>query len=179
MVFTGVVRIRGSGHGRRQVLAVAVAGMGGAALAGCGLLDRAPAPQPTPDVLRPLLDETLALVAAYDRATVAQPGLRARLTPLADDHRAHAVELAALIGTRPPSAAGDTTATPTPAAPGPASSSAYGAAVSPAAVLAGLRAAEQAGQRNAVAACMRAPAQRTPLLGSIAACRAAHAEALR
>jgi hypothetical protein len=92
---------------------------------------------------------------------VTEPGLATRLTPLADDHRAHAAELARLIGTTLPStvasapagAADDTVAT--------------------------LRAAEQAAQKSAVAACRAAPAERAALLGSIAASRATHAEALR
>jgi hypothetical protein len=46
-------------------------------------------------------------------------------------------------------------------------------------VLHGLRAAEQAAQRTANTVCRRAAAARAALLGSIAACRASHAEALR
>ncbi|GIE27263.1 hypothetical protein Ait01nite_003080 [Actinoplanes italicus] len=134
---------------------------GSAALAGCGILDREPEPAPQPDALQPLLDEALTLAASYDRAIVAQPDLAARLTPLAEDHRAHATELARVIGATLPSAgpsasaptAGDTTAT--------------------------LRKAEQAAQKTAVAACKAAPPERAALAGSIAACRATHAEALR
>ncbi|MFC4067943.1 twin-arginine translocation signal domain-containing protein [Actinoplanes subglobosus] len=135
---------------------------GSAALAGCGVLDDEPEPVPQPDPFQPLLDEAVALAAAYDRVIVAQPGLASRLTPLAEDHRAHAGDLARLIGAAvasvapsasAPSAAGDTTAT--------------------------LRKAEQAAQKNAAAACKTAPADRAALAGSIAACRATHAEALR
>jgi hypothetical protein len=164
MVLTGAVRTRGTGHGRRQVLGVTVAGLGAAGLAGCGLFDDGPAPRPAADPLQPLLRETVALVAAYERAAVAQPGLAARLAPLAGDHRAHAAELAKVIGTAVPSGV---------------AASAQPAGAAAAAVLAGLRAAEQAAQRNAVAACRQAPAARAALLGSIAACRASHAEALR
>ncbi|MDI6097577.1 hypothetical protein QLQ12_03050 [Actinoplanes sp. NEAU-A12] len=136
--------------------------VGSAALAGCGVFDREPEPAPQPDPLQPLLDESLALAAAYDRAIAAQPGLATRLTPLAEDHRAHATELARVIGTAVPSAA--------PSASAPAST---------ADTVATLRKAEQAGQKTAVAVCQAAPAARAALAGSIAACRATHAEALR
>ena len=164
MVLTGAVRKSETGYGRRQVLGVTGAGLSATALAGCGLLGDKPAPQPTPDPLQPLLQEALALAAAHDRAIVAQPGLSARLAPLADDHRAHAAELTKVIGKTSPSGV--------PASPAPDGADATR-------LLAALRSAEQAAQRNAVTACRQAPAVRAALLGSIAACRATHAEALR
>ena len=154
-----------TGHTRRWILG-AVAGLGAAGMAGCGLLDDDPAPPAPPDPLQPLLDEALALAAAYDRAVVAQPGLAVRLTPLADDHRAHVTELARVIGRTPPSASTPASGAGTPSAPA-------------AQTIADLRAAERAAQRTAVAACEQAPAERAALVGSIAACRATHAEALR
>jgi hypothetical protein len=160
MVLTGAVRMRETGQTRRRVLG---AGLGVTVLSGCGLFDDDPAPAPAPDPLQPLLDEALTLAAAYDRAALAQPALAARLAPLAADHRAHAAELAKVIGATLPSA---------PAAP---ASSGPGAAET----VAGLRTAEQAAQRNAATPCGQAPADRAALLGSIAACRATHAEALR
>jgi hypothetical protein len=148
---------------RRQLLgAAAGTAVAASTLAGCGLFDDDPDPAPQPDALQPLLDEALRLAAAYDRVAVAQPGLRKRLSPLAEDHRAHAAALAALIGVTLPSAAAS-------AAPG-------GDAAQ---TVAALRKAEQAAQKTAVAACRTAPAQRVALVGSIAAARAAHAEALR
>jgi hypothetical protein len=143
----------------RRLLLGALAGS--AALAGCGILDREPEPAPQPDALQPLLDEALALAASYDRAIVAQPDLAARLTPLAEDHRTHAGELARVIGTTLPSAG--------PSASAPAATD----------TTATLRKAEQAAQKTAAAACKAAPAERAALAGSIAACRATHAEALR
>jgi hypothetical protein len=113
-----------------------------------------------------VLDEALTLAAAYDRACVVQPGLVKRLTPLATDHRAHAAELARVFGASLPSA------------PAPAASGGAPAGDAPA-TLAALRKAEQAAQRTAVAAAKQAPAARAALIGSIAACRATHAEALR
>jgi hypothetical protein len=138
---------------RRRLLG---GGLGVATLAGCGVFRDEPKPPPAPDPLQPVLDEALALAGAYDRVIAAQPALSARLTPLAADHRAHAAELAKLIVTKasaPPPEAADS--------------------------VAGLRAAELAAQKTAVAACGAAPADRAGLVGSIAACRATHAEALR
>lgn len=138
--------------------------LGAGVLASCGLFDDEPEPAPAPDPLQPLLDEALALAAAYDRAIAAQPALSARLAPLAEDHRAHAAELAELIGAMLPSAAA-----------GPSSS----ASATDGDSTADLRAAEQAAQKTAVAACQTAPRERAALVGSIAACRATHAESLR
>ncbi|MEV4346086.1 hypothetical protein AB0J83_16585 [Actinoplanes sp. NPDC049596] len=161
MVLTGAVREKWEiGHSRRWVLAAA--GLSAAALTGCGLLDDdEPEPPKAPDPLEPLLAEALALAAAYDQAVVSQPGLRTRLAPLAEDHRTHAAEMSRLIGEPPASA--------------PAPSAGAG----PATTVAALRQAEQAAQKTAVAACQVATPDRAGLVGSIAACRATHAEALR
>ncbi|MBG0559891.1 hypothetical protein [Actinoplanes aureus] len=156
--------MRAGGHTRRRVLSVAGTAVGAATLTGCGLFDDEPEPAPEPDPLQPLLDEALALAAAYDRAIAAQPDLGVRLTSLAEDHRAHAAELARLIGTALPSAS---------AAPSSSASATDGDTT------ADLRKAEQAAQKTAVAACRTAPRERAALVGSIAACRATHAEALR
>jgi len=159
MVLTGRVRTSGTGHTRRQLLGI---GLAATTLAGCGALDDKPAPPPPPDPLQPLLDEARSLAAAYDRAVAAQPALSARLGPLAADHRVHAADLAHLIGAT--------------ASAGPSGPALESAAADP---LAALRTAELAAQRTAVAACLAAPADRAGLVGSIAACRATHAEALR
>ena len=165
MVLTGRMGMR---HTRRTVLAGAGGAAATAALGGCGLFgDDEPAPTPAPDPLQPLLDEALALAAAYDRAVLARPTLSARLAPLAADHRAHATALAQLIGAAVPSGAA---APPAPSAAPPSGSAA--------AVLADLRAAEQAGQKAAVQACRATTPERAGLVGSIAACRATHADAL-
>jgi len=161
------VGVQGGGHTRRRVLgATAGVTLGATALAGCGIFDNGPDPTPPPDALQPVLDEALALAAAYDRAGVAQPGLAQRLTPLAADHRAHATELARVIGKALPSAAAPAASDGTPAG-------------EPSAALSTLRKAEQAAMRTATAAAKQAPAGRAALAGSIAACRATHAEALR
>ena len=156
MVLTGAVVIRDTGHTRRQLLAATV---GATALAGCGILDSGPDRPPAPDPLQPVLGEAVALAAAYDRLAGIQPTLARWLGPLAADHRAHAAELARVIGTSAPSA--------------PAPDASAGA------TLGQLRAAVQAAQRTAAAACRQTPAARAGLVGSIAACRASHVEALR
>lgn len=160
MVFTGAVRMNQEGPTRRRLLGTAAAGLGGATLSGCGLFggdDKSSGGGD--DTVQPLLTEAVALAGAYDKAAAAQPDLAARLKPLAEDHRAHATALAKLIGRSVPGAAA--------------------ASIGSGDVLAGLRTAEQTAQRNAVAACKQAPADRAALIGSIAACRATHAEALR
>ncbi|WP_307833797.1 hypothetical protein [Actinoplanes derwentensis] len=148
-------------HSRRVFLGAVAAGS--TALAGCGLLgDDGPEPAPQPDALQPLLDEALALAGAYDRVILATPNLAARLTPLAEDHRAHATELTKVIGAAVASVA------PSASAPAGATDT-----------TATLRKAEQSAQKTAAAACKAAPRERAALVGSIAACRATHAEALR
>jgi hypothetical protein len=157
MVLTGGVVSSGNGHTRRGLLAAA--GVGVAGLAGCGLFDSGPDGPAAPDPLQPVLDEAVALATAYDRVAAVQPALARRLGPLAADHRAHAAELARVLGTAAPSA-------PASAAP-------------PAATIDDLRTAVRAAQRTADTACREGPAARAALVGSIAACRASHAEALR
>ncbi|WP_176308706.1 hypothetical protein [Micromonospora sp. NBS 11-29] len=144
----------------------ALVALGGVAtpLTGCGLLDRDDAP-PEPDALEPLVAESLALEARHRAAATAVPALAGRLNPIADAHRAHADEMRRMIGRPAPSG------TPTP---GPSGSPVTGRA----AVLTELRRAEQQGQTNAARACAAAPAERAAMLGSIAAARATHVEAL-
>ena len=162
----------GNGHTRRRVLGTAagtaLAAAGATALGGCGLLDEDPQPAPPPDPAQPVLDGAWELAAVYDRAITAQPALSGRLTPIAEAHRSHAAELARVIGG---AAATTTTAAPTPSQTGPAGD--------PAATVRELRTAEQKAQRVAATACRSAAADRAALIGSIAAARAAHAEALR
>ncbi|MFI7605449.1 hypothetical protein ACIBTV_10015 [Micromonospora sp. NPDC049366] len=140
--------------------------LGGVAvpLAGCGLFDRDEGPPPAADPLHPLLDEALALAASYREAAGAVPELADRLTPIAETHESHAAELARVIGATPPSPAPSATGTP------PAGADA---------ALAALRQAEQAARNAAVTACAAAPAERAALVGSIAAARATHLEALK
>jgi hypothetical protein len=163
MVLTVAVGSGGNGFTRRRVLAAtAGAAVSVTAPAGCSLFEVEPDPEPEADPLQPLLDEALALAAAYDRAAVAQPDLADRLAPLAADHRAHAAELARVIGAGAPSAAPSASAAPDPGR-----------------TPADLRAAEQKAQRTAMMSARTVPSDRAGLVGSIAACRATHAEALR
>ncbi|MFG1843310.1 hypothetical protein ACGFH8_33325 [Micromonospora sp. NPDC049175] len=160
-------RDQASRHSRRKLLrAGALLALGGAAapLTGCDLFDRDDQPAPPPDPLRPMVDESLALAAAYQAGAAAHPDLAARLGPIAEAHTAHATELARVIGVALPS----TVATPTTAP-----------AADPAGALAALRALEKTAQKSATAACASASAERAALLGSIAAARATHQEALK
>ncbi|GIM89479.1 hypothetical protein Ato02nite_012720 [Paractinoplanes toevensis] len=145
------------------------AGLALTSLGGCGLFSHDPDP-PTPvDALQPVLDEALALAIAYDRAILSLPAVADRLSPLAADHRAHAAELVTLIGrTSPTSAAASGPALTTPSAGASADE-----------VIAGFRTAEQSALKTAVAACKATTAVRAGSVGSIAACRATHVEALR
>ncbi|WP_233600826.1 MULTISPECIES: hypothetical protein [Micromonospora] len=144
----------------------ALVALGGAAapLTGCDLLDRDDDSR-GPDPLEPLAAESLALEARHRAAVAAAPDLADRLTAIADAHRAHAEELRKVIGRPAPS--GSPAATPTPAG------------TDPDGLVAGLRQAEQQGRANAAKACAAAPAERVALLGSIAAARATHVEALK
>ena len=157
MVLTTAMITRVDGRTRRAVLGMAAVA---ASTAACSVLDSEP---DKPDALQPVLDEALTLAATLERAAVAVPGLAGRLIPLAADHRAHVAELTRVIG-KPAHSPG---------------SSAPPEATDSAALLKHLRAAVGAAQRTAAAAGRQAPAARAALVGSIAACRASHLEALR
>ena len=155
------------GRPRRAVLTGLLGTVAGASLAGCWPLTSSPTAHPTPHPLAPTLAGTLALIDRYQATMAAHPDLGARLQPLLADHQAHLDALrTAMGGTASPSGS--------PAAASPSTSV---AADAPGAVAA-LRAAEQAGQSEAAGACLAAPPGYAPLVGSIAACRATHAEVL-
>ncbi|WP_432957423.1 hypothetical protein [Micromonospora haikouensis] len=157
---------RALGHSRRNLLrAGALLALGGAVapLTGCDLLDRGDGQDQAPDPLEPLAAQARELAARHRAALAADPGLAQVLTPIADAHEAHAAELAKLTG-RPA------------ASPGPSPATTGG---DRAAVLAALREAEQGGREAAAKLCAEAPADRAALVGSIAAARATHVEALK
>ncbi|WP_229401389.1 hypothetical protein [Micromonospora okii] len=139
--------------------------LGGVAapLTGCDPFDRGDDPDPAPDPLEPLAAEARELAARHRAALAADPGLAGLLTPIAEAHEAHAAELARLLGRATPTAA------PSPDATGAGRAS----------TLAGLREAEQGARRSAAKLCAEAPAERAALVGSIAAARATHVEALK
>ncbi|MFE9690531.1 hypothetical protein [Micromonospora sp. NPDC005806] len=145
----------------------ALVALGSAAvpLTGCDLFDGGDDKPPAPDPLEPLAAESAALEARHRAAVAAAPTLAERLTAIADAHRAHADELRKVIGRPAPS--------------GPPAATPSAAATDPDGLLAELRQAEQQGRENAAKACAAAPAERAALLGSIAAARATHVEALK
>jgi hypothetical protein len=153
----GAVRV----YGRRQVLRVVLGGA--VAMATAAACDSGGAePPPPPDPLTPFYLDTVALLARYDAVIAAQPALADRLGQLRDDHKAHVDALYREIGA--PSEPPRPSATGQPAGDGE--------------TLATLSDAEKAAAAAAHAACLAGPGYRAALLGSIAACRASHVEAL-
>jgi hypothetical protein len=164
MVFTVPMQHRAS---RRDVLAGLAGTATSLALAGCWPGSGGPGTQPSPHPLTPVLAGTRALADRY-RATIAgYPDLAVRLTPLLADHAAHVEALRRAMGT--PDASGS---------PSAGASAAASLAPDQAGALAELHKAEQAGQADAVTACLAASADDAGLVGSIAACRATHLEVL-
>ena len=121
---------------------------------------------PAPDVLLPLLTRTVALRDRYAEVLTAFPALQDRLGPFKDNHAAH------VVAARPRVGLGEH-------GPMPAASTSAGPVVQDqAAAVKELAGLEKAGQEDAAGACLSAPSYRAALLGSIAACRAAHVEVL-
>ena len=198
MVFTCPVRTESSAPGpatppaaRRLTRRTALAGLGAAgavlAVAGCTSHPARPTAKAVgDDPLGPLYTETTALITTYDQAMAANPALVALAGPLREEHRRHAVAIAALIGIAAPaiSAGPSPNGLPLPSAgpstpPARPSPSASPGVDTTAPARVALSTAEKTAQRNAVAACLAAPAGRVPVLASIAACRATHVAALR
>jgi hypothetical protein len=170
MVFTVAVRpdfpIRWT---RRAVLATGATGLAGAA-SGCTWLGSAPPEPPPPDPLEPLLDGTRELADRYARTLATHPDLAERLEPLRLSHLAHVAGLLTVID-RPELTSPSPHASPPPAGVSGIPSEAGEA-------LTDLREREEAASEAAREACLRAPAERVGLLGSICAARATHAEVL-
>ncbi|NJC81732.1 hypothetical protein HC030_04015 [Planosporangium mesophilum] len=151
------------GHSRRTVLGAVLAVVGAVPLAGCDSLRQAPRERPAPDPLNPFYLDTLALARRYDATITAVPGLAERLGPLRDAHHAHAQALVREMGP----GLNQPSATPSETAPADQT-----------AALAALLAAEKEASAAARETCLTAPSYRAALLGSIAAARASHVEAL-
>ncbi|GAA1898807.1 hypothetical protein GCM10009687_80400 [Asanoa iriomotensis] len=154
-----------NGVRRRAVLALGAVVLAGAGASGFGLLDHEPAEPPPPDPLQPLADDAVRLAGLHRAAASDFPERAAVLTPIAEAHDAHAKELARVMATAAPSPA--------------ASASASAAAGSVEDAVEALRVAEKAAYESAVQACLKAPNHRAALVGSIAAARATHLEALK
>lgn len=163
---------------RRTALLV-LAASGGLAMAGCtgdgstGAGSRAAAPHP----LRPVLDTSAMLVAAYTATLDRHPALTGRLAPLRADHREHVRALIKAIGHDPriasasPSASASASANRSPTSrPTPRSRKA---------AVAALADAEKRAHHAAEKRCVDAPARYAILIGGICACRASHVQVLR
>ncbi len=105
------------------------------------------------------------LASLHRSAATDLPERAATLTAIADAHDAHARELSRIMATPAPS----------PAAP----SASAAPSSTPEERIEALRVAEKAAYDLAVQACLRTPSHRAPLVGSIAAARATHLEALK
>jgi hypothetical protein len=151
---------------RRAVLLAATGTAVAGALAGCSMLDDAPNWKPGDEGLDTVYADAVALAARYESAMRAAPSLTARLRPILDAHHAHAAALVDALGRSP--AAGAPSASPDATAP----------PGQPSGALAALAAAERSAADRATKVCLAASLWRVPLLASIAAARASHAEAL-
>jgi hypothetical protein len=184
-----------TGLSRRTALTAFGTGAIALAVAGCKsgpVLAKPSAATLAKDALGPVYTETLALMASYDTAIANNPALAGLLGPLREDHRQHAVALAALMSIAAPAVSPGPNAagTPMPALPSPAptvvpSSPPPPPSPAPANVAgtaparAQLSAAEKTAIATATDACLTAPADRVAVLASIVASRATHVAALR
>jgi hypothetical protein len=165
------------------VLATLASGLGLITLTGCRD-DVADSQKTAYDPLESVLAATVYLAERYQAAASALPELSARLTPLREAHLAHLKALSRELGFaesgklpagRPPTAdPGVASGTTTPSG----STSQAPLPQGQAAVLADLRELERLGQLQAAASCMAGPGYRAELVGSIAAARGSHVEAL-
>ena len=151
---------------RREVMGLAaVLGLsactGGGQGADSPTIDSSATPEPDRALASEVAAAEWALVAAYDRALAAQPGLTDLISPLRDQHREHA---AAMGSTTPPDA----------------SAPAESVGTSADQVLADLLAAERAAVTQRTAACDAATqSDFASLVALIAASEAGHVEYLR
>jgi len=176
------------GLSRRRALAALGAGGTALVLAACTRKVATPPIDPmTKDNLAALYAETIALIATYDQALAASPTLARLLGPMRDDHRQHAVAIAALVGSPDPkipvgvNPSGIPLGGPPPpssASPTPPLPSSTVAPADPATSRATVTAAEKTAQLNSVKACNEADTARVAVLASIAASRAEHVAAL-
>jgi len=134
-------------------------------LSGCAMpgfpREPGPAVMADADQLRGVLAESARLAARYEAAIGALPAEAARLTAVRDGHRAHVEALAGAL---------DVSAAPVePSAP-----AGSGGAVT----LKTLAEEEREASGRAATACLSVLSHHAPLVGTIAAARAAHAESL-
>jgi len=159
-------------HTRRRTLLRA--GLGALVLGVTACQGNESATVQSPHPLEPIVLGTDMLVTQYTAVLSAHPDLSQRLEPLLANHHAHLTELrrvapsvvlpsgSSVGASIPPSTSETLAPSPTDAAT----------------ALQELRAAEEEGVRAARAACLADEGVYAPLLGSIAACRVTHLEAL-
>jgi hypothetical protein len=161
MVFTVRMRIP-----RRHLLAAAT-GTTVAALAGCDFpqLSRRSTPpraeaMADADLLRAVAADAAGLAVRYDAAIGALANQTARLTPIRDAHRDHAEALGRLLDE----------------SPHPVASAGSAENIAPS--LKALAESEKTAAASAATAAIQVATFHAPLVGTIAACRASHVEAL-
>jgi hypothetical protein len=149
------------GWTRRTVL-TAAGSAGVVAVAGCDINADEPSaiPAASAEALRQVAAEALDLATRYDAAISQNPDQSARLTAIRDAHREHAAAIGRSLDT-----------SVAPAAPA--------GSQPPGSGLKALAAAEKAAAERAVVACVAAASYHAPLLGTVAAARASHAEVLQ
>lgn len=162
---------------RRAVLR---AGLALPLVAACTGAPPEPAPPPDPDLpLRARAGEReRALLAAYDEAALAAPSLAPRLAALRAEHAEHARAVGAVDPAAPPAASGAPSPLSSSAPPSPGPSRAPVPPRDPAAVLAGLLAAEQEAAAEHGRDALLASRELAGVLASLAASEASHAVAL-
>jgi hypothetical protein len=150
--------------GRRTFLAAAT-GVVGVALVGCESNDDGASAIPAADAaaLRQVAGEALDLANRYDAAISQSADQAAKLTPIRDAHREHAAAI------------GRSLDAPVAPAAGPSSSGSPGSG----GALKALATAEKAAAERAATACVAVASYYAPLLGTVAAARASHAEVLQ
>jgi hypothetical protein len=155
---------------RRSILAAGVLVAGtlvagsGCSVVGFGSDEPDVLPPADADALRAVAGESLDLADRYERAAAQVPDQAARLTAIRDAHREHAAAISLTLDQSVAPSAG-----PSPSASGGAGSGS---------VLRTLQGAERAAAERAATACVAAASYYAPLLGTIAAARASHAEVL-
>jgi hypothetical protein len=123
--------------------------------------DPGPAVMADADQLRGVLADSVRLAARYEAAIGALPAEAARLTAVRDGHRAHAEALSGALNV-------------SGAPVDPSASAGPGGAVT----LKALAEDERAASGRAATACLSVLSHHAPLVGCVAAARAAHAESL-
>lgn len=170
--YSMVSPVRGVSHGHSRRGFLALAGAAASVIVvGCtvGRPRSAASPTRVADPLSALLTDHAALRDTYAATIMAIPTLGPRLTPLHANLEQHVAALAAALARKPPQ----------PVASSSAATPAVAPATDPAAAITALHGSEASLQQAIESTIPSAAADRTGLLGSIAACHACHQAVLQ